>query len=279
MPQVTLKQILSNCPEGKAVGAFNIHNLEFIKGVVSAAEQENKPVIMMINEGVLKYGSIEVLGGAAMAAAKASSVDVAVMVDHGGNIELLKKSLDAGLDVMFDGSHYPFEENIALTKEMADYAHNLGRSLEGEIGVLGLSEDGDESAEEKITTVAEAIAFTEQTGVDVLAISVGNVHGFYKGKSNIRIDRVGEIHQAMPAVPVVMHGGSDLSKEVVQGSIKAGIRKFNIATDLKQAYALKMKELMTQESMPIQPLELFPVAAAAVAEVVSEKIKMFNLEV
>jgi len=278
MAHVTLGEILKTCTGSNAIGAFNIHNLEFIKGVVKAAEQENKPVIMMINEAVLQYGGIEVLGGAAMAAAKKSSIKMAVMADHGTNIDLLKACLDFGIDVMYDGSALPFAENIANTKMMAQYAHERGRSIEGEIGTLGLSEDGDEEREQRITSVKEAVEYMQLTGIDVLAISVGNVHGFYKGRAEINIQRIREISAAVGDLPVVMHGGSDIPPETIRSSILAGIKKFNIATDLKQAYAAKMYELMHQDPMPIQPLQLFPVLADAVAAVAAEKIRLFNLE-
>ncbi len=227
---------------------------------------------------MLKYGSIEILGGAAIAAAKKASVDMAVMVDHGRDMDFLKAALAFGLDVMYDGSALPYEENIANTKEMAAFAHAHGRSLEGEIGALGLSEDGDEEGEQRITSVEEAVDFSARTGIDVLAVSVGNVHGFYKGKAEIRVDRIGEISEKVAPLPVVMHGGSDIAYETIKASILAGIKKFNIATDLKQAYALKMSELMHQDPMPIQPLQLFPVAAEAVAVVAAEKIRQFNLQ-
>ncbi len=273
----TIKELLDATKGVGVIGAFNIHNIEFIKGVVKAAEEENRPVIMMINEAVLMYGGIEILGGAAIAAAKQSKVDMAVMVDHGINIDFLKRCIDFGLDVMYDGSLLEFEENIKNTKEMADYAHARGRALEGEIGALGLSEDGDEEHEQRTTSVKEAVAFSEKTGVDILAVSVGNVHGFYKGKPHINVQRIKEISEAVPQLPVVMHGGSDIPYETIKASIEAGIRKFNIATDLKQAYAEKMRELLIQEPMPIQPLQLFPVVADAVTVVARKKIKMFDL--
>lgn len=279
MAHVTLKNVLKYCNGKNAVGSFNIHNIEFIKGVVKASEQQNKPAIMMINEAVLMYGGIEVLGGAAIAAAKNSKTDMAVMVDHGTHIDFLKQCIDFGLDVMYDGSSLKFSENITNTKMMADYAHCKVRSVEGEIGALGLSEDGDVQLEQKITSVKEAVTFLQETGIDVLAVSVGNVHGFYKGKPNIHVDRIGEISKAVGGLPVVMHGGSDIPYETIKASILAGIKKFNIATDLKQAYTDKMCELMRKDPPPIQPLQIFPVVADAVAEVAENKIRMFNLEV
>lgn len=162
--------------------------------------------------------------------------------------------------------------------QMADYAHSKNCALEGEIGALGLSEDGDEEREQKITTVKEAVEFSEKTGIDVLAISVGNAHGFYKGKAEINVDRIKEIATAVPQLLIVMHGGSDIPYKTIKASILAGIRKFNIATDLKQAYAEKMSEIMSIRPFQIQPLKIFPVVADAVADVAREKIRMFNLE-
>ena len=277
---VTLRDIFAPCAKKAcAVGAFNVHNLEFIKGVIGGAEAENKPAIMMINEAVLKYGEIEVFGMACLAAARRASVPIAVMVDHGEDIEFLKKALDAGIDIMYDGSHLPFAENVANTKALAEYAHAKGLSIEGEIGALGLSEDGDKEGEVRMTTTDEAVAFSSQTGIDVLAISVGNVHGFYKGEAKIDVDRILAISKAVNHMPVVMHGGSDIPYTTIKASIQNGIQKFNIATDLKQAYAVAMRELVGGEHMEIQPLKLFPVAAKKVSNVVSQKIKMFNLEV
>lgn len=276
MALVTLREILNNRKKGCAVGAFNIHNLEFIMGVVKAAEHSGEPIIMMINEAVLKYGRIDILGAATVAAAKAAKVPIAVMVDHGKDMEFLKQALEAEMDVMYDGSSFSFDVNIKNTREIADYAHERGHSIEGEIGALGLSEDGDIENEQKITTVSEAIAFSKESEVDVLAISVGNAHGLYSGKLQIRIDRIKEINDAVTPLPVVMHGGSDIPVEIVQASIIAGIAKFNIATDLKIAYSQKMKELMDAKELPIQPLLLFPVVSDAVYMVAMEKIALFK---
>ncbi len=278
MPLVTLSKILNNKDKAKAVGAFNVHNLEFINGVVLGAEKANSPVIMMINEAVLKYGKAEVLGRACINRASLSTVDVAVMVDHGADVDFLKKCIDEGIDIMFDGSSLPFEENVEKTKMLADYAHQKGLSIEGEIGALGLSEDGDEEGEAKITSVEEAVKFVSETGVDILAISVGNQHGFYKGEAKINVERISEISKAVGGMPVVMHGGSDIPLETIKASINAGIKKFNIATDLKFAYSQKMKELVAGESMEIQPLKLFPVVSEYLSEIVCGKIKVFNME-
>lgn len=274
MSQYTLAQILQT--DG-AVGAFNVHNLEFIRGVVQAAEQTGRPAILMINEAVLRYGTIPVLGGAALAAARQSSVPLAVMVDHGTHMDLLRQALDAGLDVMYDGSALPFEQNVENTRAMADYAHARGRSLEGEIGALGLSEDGDETHARHLTSVDEAVAFAKASGVDVLAVSVGNVHGFYQGTPHIDVPRIQAIADAVAPLPVVMHGGSDLPDSVVQASIRAGIRKFNIATDLKAAYVNEMCRLAALPEPPIQPMQLFPALTDAVARVAAEKIRLFSL--
>lgn len=278
MSQVTLKDILYQCNGCNAIGAFNVHNLEFIKGVVSAAERENTPVIMMINEAVLKYWGIRLLGSAALSAAKSSSVDIAVMVDHGTDVAFLKQCVDYGLDIMYDGSALPLDENIAVTCMMSEYAHARGRSIEGEIGALGLTEDGEETRQHRMTRVEEAVVFSRETKVDVLAVSVGNVHGFYKGEADIDVNLIHQISQAVGGIPVVMHGGSDIPYDTVRAAIHAGIKKFNIATDLKMAYVMKMEELMKCRPIPIQPLKLFPALADAVSNAVSEKIRIFNLE-
>lgn len=274
MSQVKLSELLQQDYGTYAVGAFNVHTTEFIQGVVNAARETGSPVILMIAEGVLRYGRIEILGAAALGAARAADVPVAVMVDHGKDIPLLEQALQAGMDVMYDGSVLPFAENVRNTRHMAEFAHQLGRCVEGEIGALGLSEDGEEEREQKLTTVEEAVRFYHETGVDVLAVSVGNVHGFYRGEAKIDLVRVAEIAGAVNPLPVVMHGGSDIPEETVQAAVRAGIRKFNIATDLKQAYADKMRQLAAQEPQLIQPWELFPPLAQAVQEVTERKIRM-----
>lgn len=274
MSQVKLSELLKQGCGEYAVGAFNVHNTEFIQGVVNAAEKTGRPVIMMIAEGVLRYGRIEVLGATALGAARASRIPMAVMVDHGKDIPFLEQALSAGIDVMYDGSYLPFEENVKNTRHMVELAHQLGRSVEGEIGALGLSEDGEEEREQKLTTVEEAVCFYRRTGVDVLAVSVGNVHGFYRGEAKIDLARVEAIARAVDPLPVVMHGGSDIPEETVRAAVRAGIRKFNIATDLKQAYADKMRELAVQEPQLIQPWELFPPLAQAVQEITERKIHM-----
>lgn len=275
MPQVNLKEILTNVPNGCAVGAFNVHNLEFVRGVVSAANRANADVIIMINEGVLKYADLELLGRCAIEAAKNAKTKVAVMVDHGTDVPFLYRCLDFGMDIMFDGSSLSFEDNSTTTRKLAEYAHTLNRSIEGEIGALGQTEDGNE-CDRILTSVEDAKRFSSASNVDVLAVSIGNAHGFYKGKPRIDIDRVRCISEAIDPIPVVMHGGSGIPYELVRESINAGIKKFNIATELKYAYSSKMKELMNREPLVMQPLQLFPPLTDAVAEITYEKILQFN---
>ena len=275
MPQVTLREILAaNQDPNRVVGAFNIHNLEFIRGVVQAAESEKTPVIMMINEAVLKYGRIDCLGVAALSAAKRGSADCG----YGGSRHrpcVPERVPGRGMDVMYDGSALPFEQNAAQTRKWSvmPRTRSLCRRRDRCAGIL---EDGDDGVEQHLTTVREAVAFYEQTSVDVLAISVGNVHGLYHGEANINVERIEEIHAALGKVPVVMHGGSDIPIETIRRSVRAGIRKFNIATDLKIAYAQTMRELMHASPLPIQPLQLFPVVAKAVEEQARHKIRIFN---
>lgn len=275
MPQVNLSEILADVPDKNAVGAFNVHNLEFVRGVIAAAEKANSNVIVMINEGVLKYAELELLGRCAIEAAKNSKVNVAVMVDHGKDVEYLYRCLDFGMDVMFDGSLLPLSENIEITRKLAEYAHKLGRAVEGEIGALGQTEEGD-SCQRYLTTKEEAVIFSSSTKLDVLAVSVGNAHGFYKGRPNIDTDRIRSISEAVKPVPVVMHGGSGIPNETVGESITAGIKKFNIATELKFAYSMKMRELMAKEPLVMQPIQIFPHLTDAVADITYKKIMQFK---
>lgn len=278
LPQVTLKEILAPAGQGRLVGAFNVHNTEFILGVVRAAENTGRPAILMINEKVLKYGRLDCLGAAALTAARGSEARLAVMVDHGTDETFLKQALGAGMDVMYDGSLLPFEQNIRNTRELVGFAHRLGRCVEGEIGVLGLQEDGEDGGPARLTTVEQATEFSARTGVDVLAIAVGNAHGAYPGAVDIDVKRIAAIHGALPGLALVMHGGSGIPPETIRRSAQAGIVKFNVATDLKTAYVTRLQQLMGCQPPPVQPLELFPPLAKAVEEEAERKIRLFDGE-
>ena len=217
MPLVSMNEFLPKAKANKfAVGQFNMNNLEFAQAIVEAAIAEKSPFIFGVSEGALKYMGIEFTVAIAEAAAKKSGLPIALHLDHGSTFEVAMKCIRAGFcSVMFDGSHYSFEENIRLTKEVVKAAHAMGVSVEGELGTIGGVED-DISVDEEHANLAkpeEAIRFYEETGVDCLAIAVGTAHGMYAGEPNIHFDIIQEVADAIP-VPVVLHGGSGVPDEI-----------------------------------------------------------------
>jgi len=275
---VSLKDAIDAMPKDKvcAIGAFNFHNIEYAQAIVDGAENENTPVILMISEMMAKYVGIELMASIGKIIANKASVPVAVMLDHGKDYKLIDQAIELGLSVMFDGSSLEFEDNINQTKEIVKKAHNKGVSVEGEIGCLGQSEEGDEKFLEMLTTPEQAEEFVIKTGVDVLAVAVGNAHGFYSQNNKIDIDRIKNIKQKVSKVPIVMHGGSDMDSEIVRNAIKAGIKKFNIATDLKYAYAKAMRDVLNEE-LYLSPPRIFDPVKEAVKNVTIQKIRLFNL--
>ncbi len=279
MSFVTLKEAISAMPKSSpcAIGAFNYHNIEYAQAIIDAAEKENTPVVIMLSELMAKYMGIEVMSSVAKILAERAKVPVAVMLDHGKDLELVNKAIDLGISVMYDGSALPFETNIAETIKVVEKAHKAGVSVEGEVGCLGQSEEGDEQYSENLTSVQQAKEFAERTGVDVLAVAVGNSHGFYVGEQRIDIDRISEIKKVVTDIPLVMHGGSDMKCEIVVNAIKAGIMKFNIATDLKYAYAKAMREILSEE-LHLAPPKIFGYVKDEITKVAREKIRLFSLQ-
>lgn len=225
MALVSMNEFLPKAKANRfAVGQFNMNNLEFAQAIVEAAMEENSPFIYGISEGALKYMGYEFTVAMAEAAAKKSGLPIALHLDHGSSFEVAMKCIRAGFSsVMFDGSHYPFEENIRLTKEVVKAAHAMGVSVEGELGTIGGVED-DLSVDEKDATLAkpaEAIRFYEETGVDCLAIAVGTAHGMYAGDPDIKFDIIEEVTKSIP-VPIVLHGGSGVPDAMIRRAIQIG---------------------------------------------------------
>ena len=271
----TTEQLFDTVPEGCAIGAFNVHNMEYTQAVVRAAEEENAPVILMIGEPIIPFAGLDMLSTICLHAARHSQVPVAIALDHGKIKENIDRSIELGLCLMVDGSHLSYEENIAFTRDAVERAHAKGLSVEGELGSLSGSEDGEEEIRQKMTDPAAAAQFAERTGVDILAISIGNVHGLYQGIYHLDIDRLIEIRKRVN-VPLVMHGGSDLPQQLSRHAIREGIRKFNIGTDLKYAFCNTLKEVLDQTPMPFQPPQVLGSARDAVTAVTMEKIKLFG---
>ena len=231
MPLVNMAPLLQKAREGGyAVGSFSVSNMEMVLGVIKAAEETKSPVIIQIAEVRLNHSPLEIIGPLMVAAAKNSSVPVAVHFDHGKTTEKIKLALDVGFtSVMFDGSHLPFEENAWITAETKKLAAQYGADCEGEIGCVGGSEDGSEDIAINCTSPAQAFEFYNKTGVDALAVAIGNAHGNYKQAPKLRFDILEETAKLV-GTPLVLHGGTGILPEDFRKCISLGINKINIAT-------------------------------------------------
>jgi fructose-bisphosphate aldolase class II len=276
MTLLTTKEILTIADRERfAVGAFNVHNMEYTQGVIAAAELEQAPVILMIGEAMIPFAGLDMLGAICLQAAHSASVPVAIALDHGTKQENIDGCLRLGVSIMFDGSHHPFEENIRLTKAVVEQAHAAGQTVEGELGSIAGSEDGEAERMAMKTDPDLAAEFVARTGVDILAISIGNVHGLYKGEAKIDVDLLKIIRQRVD-VPLVMHGGSDLPVEIAHAVVREGMSKFNIGTDIKYAFSQTLRTTLTNGPDLFQPPHVLAPARDAVCAVAREKIKMFN---
>ncbi len=231
MPLVNMSSLLKNAREGGyAVGSFSVSNMEMVLGVLKAVEQTKSPAIIQIAEARLNHSPLEIIGPLMVAAAKNSAVPVAVHFDHGKTTEKIKQALDIGFtSVMLDGSHLPFEENVRITAAAKHLAAEYGADCEGEIGCVGGSEDGSEDIAINCTSPAQALEFYEKTGVDALAVAIGNAHGNYKQAPKLRFDILEET-AALVEVPLVLHGGTGILPDDFRKCIFLGINKINIAT-------------------------------------------------
>ena len=231
MPLVNMSSLLKNAREGGyAVGSFSVANMEMVLGVLKAVEQTKSPAIIQIAEVRLNHSPLEIIGPLMVAAAKNSSVPIAVHFDHGKTAGKIKQALDIGFtSVMLDGSHLPFEENVRITAAAKHLAAEYGADCEGEIGCVGGSEDGSEDIAINCTSPAQAQEFYEKTGVDALAVAIGNAHGNYKQAPMLRFDILEET-ASLVKVPLVLHGGTGILPEDFRKCISLGINKINIAT-------------------------------------------------
>ena len=231
MPLVKMSDLLSKAKnEGYAVGSFSVSNMEMVLGVIKALEETKSPAIIQIAEVRLNHSPLELIGPLMVAAAKTSSVPVAVHFDHGKTEEKIKQALEIGFtSVMFDGSHLPFEENAAKTAEIKKLATQFGADCEGEIGCVGGSEDGSEDIAINCTSPVQAAEFYQKTGVDALAVAIGNAHGNYKQAPKLRFDILEQTAKCVDA-PLVLHGGTGILPDDFRRCISLGIHKINIAT-------------------------------------------------
>ena len=282
MPLVSMTEMLNKAKNGGyAVGQFNINNLEFTQAILQAAQEEQSPVILGVSEGAARY-----MGGFRLITAMVKelmaeygiTVPVAIHLDHGSSFEKCVQAIHAGFtSVMIDGSHHPFEENIALTKRVVDVAHSVGVSVEAELGRIGGQEDDlvVEDADAAYAIPAECKALSEQTGIDCLAPALGSVHGPYKGEPNLGFDRMEEIRDLV-GLPLVLHGGTGIPTKDIQKAISLGTAKINVNTESQISSAAKVREVLDNDAEVYDPRKYLGPARDAIKATVIGKIREFG---
>ena len=231
MALVKMKQLLLQAQkENRGCGAFSVGNMEMVKGAIRAAEELNTPIILQIAEVRLKHSPLHLMGPMMVQAAKEAKVDVAVHLDHGLTMPVVEKALELGFtSVMLDASTLPFEENMERVKRVVRLAAGYGATVEAELGLVGGSEDGSTDHGIRCTDPEDAAIYARETGIDALAVAIGNAHGNYPVAPHLAFDVLEEIHRRVD-IPLVLHGGSGISDRDFQRVISLGIRKVNIAT-------------------------------------------------
>lgn len=271
---VNLNDVLKKAQaEHYAVGLFNTTDTDMLEAVIAAAEELNSPVIIGTAEVLLPYGELKLIASSIIAAAKRAKVPVVVHYDHGLTFEKCMEALQLGFSsVMFDGSAGDPEKNIADTREVVRIAHAFGASVEGEIGHVGEASSEDNLLTDMYTTPEEAAAYVAATGVDALAVAIGSAHGVYKSKPQLNIDRLCRIREKLDT-PLVLHGGSGLSDDDFRNTIREGIAKVNIFTDLCLAGDRAMKKGIEDG---IGYLETRKLKVEYIKEAVKTKMQLFG---
>lgn len=301
MPLVTTKNMFEkSMKEHFAIGAFNVNNMEIIQGIADAAAEENSPVIMQASSSAIKYARMAYLRKMLEAALEEHpNLQVALHLDHGPDFETCKMCVDGGFtSVMIDGSKYSFEENIALTKQVVDYAHAKGVVVEAELGKLAGVEDevNVEAKDAMYTDPAQAEEFVKRTGCDSLAIAIGTSHGAYKfkGEARLRFDILKEIKARIPNTPIVLHGASTVIPELVEmcnkygGNIPgakgvpdemlheaslSGVSKINVDTDLRLAMTAEIRKVFAEDPSAFDPRKYLTPAREQIKQTVQHKIR------
>lgn len=297
MALVTTKEMFKKAYEGNyAIGAFNINNMEIIQGVVNAAKAKKSPVILQVSSGALKYAGPKYLKAMVDAAIADTGIDLALHLDHGPDFETVKLAIETGFtSVMFDGSHYDYEENVAKTKEVVDYAHSKGVVVEAELGVLAGVEDDVKSDVHVYTEPDQAVDFVNRTGVDSLAIAIGTSHGAFKfaGEAKLRFDILEEIQSKLPGFPIVLHGASAVDPAAVETCNKYGgniagakgiptdmlrkassmaVCKINMDTDLRLAFTAGIRKVFGDTPKEFDPRKYCGAGRDAIQATVEAKI-------
>ena len=299
MPLVTTTEMFKrSMKEHYAIGAFNINNMEFIQAITEAANEAKSPVILQVSSSAIKYAGINYLLKMVEAAVEETDIPIALHLDHGPDFETCKSCIDAGFtSVMIDGSKYDFEENVALTKKVVDYAHSKGVVVEAELGKLAGVEDDVNVAENDAmyTDPDQAKEFVRRTGCDSLAIAIGTSHGAYKfkGEARLRFDILEKVKEKLPDTPIVLHGASSVIPRLVEmcnengGNIPGakgcpnemlkqagenGVSKINVDTDLRLAMTAQVRRVFNEDPSIFDPRKYLGAARTEIKETVSDKI-------
>jgi len=280
MALVTLKSVLDHSMEkGYAVGAFNFNGIEDARGIIEAAEEKNSPVILMASTSAVKYfGGARPCAAFVAALAQASSAPIVLHVDHCTDLAMIKDCVDAGFSsVMIDASSLSFEENVAKTAAAVDYAKRYGVSVEGELGRLGGREENVDVSDRdaNMTDPASVQEFVKRTGIDALAIAIGNAHGFYKGTPKLDFDRIVAI-RALVDCGLVLHGGTGIPEPDFIRAVKCGMNKINVGTELKYACSQTARACMAAKPDEIDIRKLVGDNRKACREIVLGKIELFG---
>ena len=299
MPLVTTKEMFEKSIKEKfAIGAFNINNMEFIQAITDAANEAKSPVILQVSSSAIKYARLPYLMKMVEAAVETTEIPIALHLDHGPDFETCKMCIDAGFtSVMIDGSKYDFEENIAITKQVVDYAHERGVVVEAELGKLaGIEDEVNVSADDaRYTDPDQAYEFVQRTGVDSLAIAIGTSHGAYKfkGDAKLRFDILQKIKEKLPDTPIVLHGASSVVPELLDmcnnngGNIpgakgcpnemlkeagERGVSKINVDTDLRLAMTAQIRRIFNEDPSQFDPRKYLGPARDEIKATVADKI-------
>jgi fructose-bisphosphate aldolase class II len=279
MNLVNIKEILEDATKGGyAIPAFNILNHLTVKGVMEECQKSLSPVIIQTSVATVKFYGVKELVAMVKSEAVHYDIPVALHLDHCTDMELAKKCAESGwTSIMFDGSHLPFDENIRLTKGMVDYAKNLGVSVEGELGAIAGVEDHISVADEDahLADLDQSKEFVAKTGITAFAPAVGTAHGQYKGEPKLDYQRFQDIRKVSGDVPLVVHGGTGLSKEAFQKFIDLGASKINISTAIKQAYMKSVRSYVVDNGKSA-PLEFDRYVINGVRETVRDHIEIFG---
>ena len=273
MALATLREVLEIARRtNTAIPGFNIDNIEIPEAIMEAAEEENCPVILTIGQGAINAGGLRHLPDVVRRVAESSSVPVVMHLDHGISYEQAVVCLRAGFtSVMYDGSNRPFEENVRESADVVRAAHAAGVSVECELGAISGVEDGVSHAGANLVDLEEVKRFIEAVDCDALAIGIGNAHGIYKGTPNLDFGRLAACRD-LGAPPLVLHGGSGIPRDMIQRAIRLGIRKINVATEVRLAFMGGLESAVGGRDI----YAMYGAARSAVRDLAREKIRMFQ---